>query len=96
MSVEKERFASRMIKAVTDLARIHNDMRDLFQVYFVRGYNSGGGDTIIDADVASAGLTAAELASAITLAENLPKFLTGQASFTSDYSATIANIRNDI
>lgn len=96
MSQEKETFASKMISSANELAAAYRNQQELFDVYFARGYNSGGGDPITDEDVAPAGLTAADVGSGITLAENFPKFMRGESSFTSDYKSTVNRLRNDL
>jgi hypothetical protein len=96
ISEEKSRFVRKMQDSATLLARCVAEQQALFAVYFARGYNSGGGDPIIDADITETNVTAVEVGAGITMAENLPKFAAGQAVFQSEYNLTLAKLRVDL
>jgi hypothetical protein len=80
----------------TTLAQVADRLANLESVYFDRGYNSGGSDPIGDIDVASLGVTAAQLGSLITLIQQLNNFLGNSAVTTADYDATLNAVRSDV
>lgn len=94
---EKQRFVRKLQDSITLLARVANELTDEFNTYQARSYNvSGGTDPITDADISDTQVKASEVAAAITLAENLPKFLANNTPFMSDYRPAIAQLRTDM
>jgi hypothetical protein len=99
---EAENMATKLTLAgqaqasATTMAQIGEDLASLVDVYFDRGYDSGGSNPIIDDDLASLGITAAQLAALITLAQQLANFLGNSAVATADYGATLNASRTDI
>ena len=90
---DKINFTIRMQELVTALANVQDQVPDDWQLFFDRGYNSGGANPIVDGDISSTGLTAAQVESAITLYENLDKFLSGTAVSQAVYRQTVNAIR---
>ncbi len=80
----------------TSLAQVISALNSLAEVYFDRGYNSGGADEIVDGDLEALGITAADLASTVTLAQQLENFAAGDAVSPADYNATLNKMRVDI
>jgi len=80
----------------TTLAQISDALANLESVYFDRGYNSGGSNPITNDDVSSLNITAADLASLITLIQQLNNFLGNSAVTTGDYDATLSTVRTDV
>lgn len=92
----KLEYAQDMQQFMTDLAGLFRDAPDLEGVYFDRGYNGGGSDPIVDGDVSGLGITAADIASGITLVQQLQNFANNSAVTTGDYSATVNALRTDV
>jgi hypothetical protein len=80
----------------TSLAQVADKLANLETVYFDRGYDSGGGDPIVDGDVASLGITAVQLGALITLIQQLNNFLGNSAVTAADYDSTLNAVRDDV
>ncbi len=78
------------------LANAIDEGINLENVYFDRGYNSGGGNDIIDADIESLGITASNLAAFITLVQQLQNFANNQTVTEADYDSTLNIMRTDV
>ena len=89
-------FATQAQSDATTLAALGESLDAVVGVYFDRGYDSGGSDPIADIDIESLGITAADLAAMVTLAQQLANFLGNAAVATADYQATINTIRTDL
>lgn len=76
-----------------DMASIFSSLTDdiiaLRNVYWDRGYNSGGTDPLIDADVESLGVTTADVTGMITFADALEAFLVANRGY-------LSKMRNDL
>ena len=94
--MSKVAFAQEAQALSTIVADVSKRMADVFDTYFDRGYNGGGSNAITDPDLTSLGVTAAQIAAFITLAENINIFLNNGAPFQSDYDSTINGLRTDI
>jgi hypothetical protein len=94
--VQKQSYARQLIADANEIAALKRKISDRYGVYFDRGYNSGGSDEIVDADVADLNVTAAQISSWITLLEQWGKFWDNQAVTTGDYDATMNALRQDI
>lgn len=92
----KPEFAEQAKKVSTDLAQLSERVLSMFHAYFDRGYNGGGSDPLLDSDIVASGVTAAQIAAFITLAEQLGNFLNNQSALVSDYDSTINKLRTDI
>lgn len=92
----KSEFAEELQENATLMAQLAERMVSLEATYFDRGYNGGGSDPIIDGDVSSFGITAANVSSWITLAQQFANFRDNSAVTTGDYDSTLNAIRNDI
>ena len=93
---DKIKYVSNIQNKTNQIALLGSDLRAIFEVYFDRGYNSGGADPITDGDLTEMELTANDVASFITLAEQFGNFLNNGAVFESDYAATVNKLRTDI
>lgn len=93
---QKESFVQKLQGAATQLAQTADVFVDLETVYFDRGYNTGGANAIGDVDIESTGLTAAQVASLITLGQQLTNFLNNQTVTEADYDATLNAARTDV
>ncbi len=89
-------FATQAQLDATTLAQVADKLANLETVYFDRGYNSGGSSPIADVDIASLNITAAQLASLITLIQQLNNFVGNSAVTTADYDATLNAVRSDV
>lgn len=93
---DKSRYASTIQNKANQIASLGVELQAIYETYFDRGYNGGGANELLDADIAATGLTAANVAAFIMLAENFGKLLNNQAVFQSDYGATVNKTRTDI
>ena len=90
----KTKFAQWLITLNQNAVALMDECKDLEGSYFDNAYNSGGADEIKDADVADYNITAAKIASFITLAQQLEKMFNNEAVTTADYGVTVNTIRN--
>jgi hypothetical protein len=70
-------------------SNLADDISALQGVWFDRGYNDGGDDELTDQDVASLGVTAADVTGMITFAGALDTFLASNRGY-------LSKMRNDI
>ena len=89
-------FATQLQRQVTLIAQAADKGDDLVTVYFDRTYNSGGADEIVDADLTTLEITAAQLGNAITFFQNLNKLLNNEDPANADYDATLNAVRTDL
>jgi hypothetical protein len=89
-------FASKAQDLATTLAHASNDLDDLVTVYFDEGFDSGGADPIANGDIESLGITAVELGSMITFAQQFNDFLNNAAVATLDRDPTLNAMRTDV
>jgi hypothetical protein len=92
----KANYGSDVQAQATEMAEMGKTFQSMVANYFDRGYNVGGSDPIIDDDIASTGMTAAEMADMITLAQQFANFLDNAAVTQADYSSTLNKIRTGI
>lgn len=90
---EKIEFVEKLRSLVDTIGAVMDAEGDVYQLYFDRGYNGGGADPIVDGDITSTGLTAAEVTSAITLLENLVAFFNGTSPVNAQYRVTVNSVR---
>lgn len=94
---KKEDYVAAVQEISTVLAKAGPQFQWLFETFFDRGYNGGGVNPLIDADIpAELGITAADIAAFITLAEQMGNFLGNQPVFQSDYGFALNRLRVDI
>ena len=91
----KTTFTTQMKVDITELANLYNSLRDAVDVFFDRGYNSGGADPIVDGDITDLDVTAANVGSAITLTQQLTNFFENAAVAQGDYDLTLSVMRGD-
>jgi hypothetical protein len=85
----KQQYAERGRSMASTFSNLADDVIALQNVYFDRGYNDGGADELTDQDVASAGVTAADVTGMITFAGALETFLVANRGY-------ISKMRNDL
>ena len=83
---QKLETARAIVLAVKSLSTAADSASDLEAEYFDAG-------TFADADVAALGITAAQLASCITLLQQVGKLMTNQAITTAMYRTTLNQVR---
>ena len=93
---KKEQYVTSLQGAATTLAQVADQFADKFTIYFDRGYNPNGADAIQDEDIAVTGMTAAQVADLMNLAEQLDKFLNNAAVTSGDYDAILNVARTDV
>lgn len=80
---EKSKFAARGQEMSSIMASLTDDILSWRNVYWDRAYNAGGADAIVDGDVASLGVTAADVTGLITFADALETFLVANRAYLS-------------
>ena len=93
MNAQEAAFIQRVQSNAHRLAEDIDASIALMEVYFDRGYNSGGANVLDDDDLADRYITAAQLASYVTLAQQLLALRNGEAVTPADYSATLNQVR---
>lgn len=94
MSTEKERFADNLLDLAAKLIDVMDASEQFENTYFDLGFNSGGADPIIDGDVSSRLITAAEVESFITFIQQYRNFIGNTAVSQGDYAATLNALRH--
>ena len=85
----KANFARQAQQMAASFSALADDILSLQNIYWDRGYNSGGADPLADEDVASLGITAADVTGMITFADALDTFLTANRGY-------LSKMRNDL
>jgi hypothetical protein len=86
-----EQFYSQIGTTASAIAQTFDDLARIYAVYWSRGY----GD-VTDDEIASHGITRAQLAGIITLAEQVALFRSGQATAEVNHNAVLNQLRRDI
>jgi hypothetical protein len=92
-SASKGQFVGDLQTCFNGLIQAKQQAADLVNYYFKNGFNAGGSNPIADGDVSAYGLTAAKVASAVTLMQQLASFFANAAVTTGDYEATVQAVR---
>ncbi len=92
----KDAYIQQIITTATALAQSFDNANVLINVYFDRGYNSGGANELTSADLESTNLTVGQVASAITLFQQLQALRSGGTISAGDYDATLNTLRRDV
>lgn len=92
----KDKYVNQVITTITALAQSFANAEMLVNTYFDRQYGSGGANQIVDDDLVDTGLTAGQLASAITLFQQIMALRNAGATAPADYDATLNQVRRDI
>lgn len=95
MATQKENYVISLLDLAKNIANEAMDKGpDLTSQYFDLGYNSGGGDEIVDGDLTNFnGLTAAEVSGVITALQQLANYFDNAAVTTGDYAVSYNNVR---
>lgn len=94
-SASKATFIDNLQSYANLLLQAKLGFEDLVDTYFKNGFNSGGANEIVNGDVSANNLTAAKVASAITMAQQLANFFGNAAVTQGDYEATLQQIRSE-
>ena len=89
MTTNKEKLGMAARDAATRFSDMADDIAALQEVWFDRGYNSGGADELTDADVEALGITAADVTGMITFAGALETFMSANRGY-------LSKMRNDL
>ena len=95
---DKIKFSQESQAFATRLAQLFKQAPDLEGVYFDEGFNTGP-TAITDGDIASLGITAADVTAFITVAQQLQKFDIGDVGdpvVNANYGASINAMRTDL
>jgi len=90
----KTKFAQSIISLNQNAVQLMDMCTDIEGIYFDCGYNSGGVDEITDEDLTDYNVTAAQIASFITLAQQFNNLFKNAAVTTGDYGVTVNQLRN--
>lgn len=85
---KKIAFIRNLVRRLQELDAIFDEAPDIESEYFDLGYNSGGTNEIVAADVSAYVLTPTDIASGITLIQQLKNMEAGAAVTTGNYGAT--------
>ena len=92
----KLQYAIDIVRAVRSLADIADVAAERQKEYFDNAYNSAGANEILDSDLTDIDITAADLASAITLLEQFDNFANNSAVTQADYMSTMNKLRRGL
>lgn len=90
---QKKNYVTDTLTQANALAAIMEAAPDLLARYFDCGYNGGGANEIVDADLVSFGITAAQFVAFITCLENYGKFCQGTNPANAQYRVSINQVR---
>jgi hypothetical protein len=93
---QKDVFINQSTIVASAIAQAMDNIQSITNVYFDRQYNIGGANEITSGELAALGFTPAQLASLITLGEQLQHLRNGVATATADYDATLNALRRDL
>jgi hypothetical protein len=94
--MSKETYIQQLTITATAIAQSLDTANTLINAYFDRGYGSGGANELVAGDLAAAGISPANVASAITLFQQLQELRNGGAVAAADYDSTLNVLRRDI
>jgi hypothetical protein len=80
---DKLQYARRARDMAGIFSNLTDDIISLRNVYWDRGYNSGGADPLADADVETLGVVSADVTDMITFADALETFLVANRGYLS-------------
>lgn len=86
-------LANSCVNYASDMMALAKKMAALNELYFDSGFNSGGSDEILDADVVNANVTAAEIGDFINFSTHLAALLNNQEPFQADWSVNLNKMR---
>ena len=92
----KNQFIQQFLTTVTVLSQSMSTAVSLTDTYFDRGYGAGSANEITADDLASTGLTPAQIAAGITLFQQLQALRHGGAVVPGDYDVTLNQLRRDL
>ena len=85
----KQHYARQGQQMAALFSALADDILSLQNIYWDRGYNSGGADELTDADVEALGITAADVVGMITFAGALETFMVANRGY-------LSKMRNDL
>ena len=85
----KQHYSRQAQQMAASFAALADDIIALQAIYFDRGYNSGGADELLDADVESLGIDAGAVTGMITFAGALETFMAANRGY-------LSKMRNDL
>ncbi len=80
---DKTRFTTKARGMASTFSNLADDILALQNVYFDRGYSSGGADELTDQDIADTGVTAEDVTGMVTFAAALETFLVATRGYLS-------------
>lgn len=92
----KDAYIQQLLITATALVQSFDMSRALMDVYFDRSYGAGGINEISAGDLAAVGLTPSQIASFITLSQQIQAFRSGAAIVAGDYDVTLNALRRDV
>ena len=85
----KQHYSRQAQQMAASFSALADDIGALQAIYFDRGYNSGGADELLDADVESLGIDAGAVTGMITFAGALETFMAANRGY-------LSMMRNDL
>jgi len=88
VNIPTQRFATEVMEHAQSLANIADVASDLEKEYFDAGYNN-----MTQEDLGALNVTPAEIASIITVLQQLKKLVSNEATTPADYMASLNKVR---
>jgi len=96
MANQKNVFINQVTITASALAQAFDMADTLTDVYFDRQYNTGGANALTPLDLEASGFTSDQIASFVTMAQQIQALRHNQAVVSGDYDATLNQLRRDI
>lgn len=96
MIAHKAAYMQQIRQIATALAQASVQAGVMHDVYFDRGYNSGGAQAFAAEELAEAGLTQAQIDGLITLFEQIDNLRNNRPVSSGDYKAVLNQVRVDL
>ena len=93
MASQKIDFANLCKEAAQKVYEAEHACGDVYEVFWDRGYNSGGSNALTPEDIASTEITPTMIGDFTNFCDNFQKFLNNQDATKADWDATINKIR---
>jgi hypothetical protein len=90
---EKERCARDLMSSLDQLRTVYQNFKTTNTAYFENGFNVGGSDEILDADLVNLNLTASDLVNSITLLQNFENLMEGVAATVTPFKTILSRLK---
>lgn len=93
MASQKVDFAQACKNAAQKVYEAEKACEDVYEVFWDRGYNSGGANALTPEDISSTEITPTMIGDFTNFCDNFQKFLNNQSITQSDWDSIINKIR---